>query len=174
MLDATEFSLPTVDEQLGFYQVAKNYYLPGWHQPSTNQFLYVNLDVWNALQPETRSLIETACMAGNAYAIAKAEALQGAVLKRFEAEGVKLHIYHDDVLEAFYGATQTVMKRKSAEDAAVRQGLRLDDGLPEGARALEGTRLPAAQLDARERLRQEPVVRTDRRAPAVAAGAVPE
>ncbi len=68
VLDATEFSLPTVDEQLGFFQVAKNYYLPGWHQPSTNQFLYVNLDVWNGLEDTTKSMIEMACMAGNAYA----------------------------------------------------------------------------------------------------------
>ena len=51
VLDGTEFSLPTVDEQLGFYKVAKYYYLPGWHQPSTNQYLYVNLAAWNKTQP---------------------------------------------------------------------------------------------------------------------------
>ena len=117
VLDATEFSLPTVDEQLGFYQVAKNYYLPGWHQPSTNQFLYVNLDVWNGLEDRTRGLIEMACMAGNAMAIAKAEALQGAVLKRFADEGVNVREYNNDELKAFYAATEKVMKRKSAEDA---------------------------------------------------------
>jgi TRAP-type mannitol/chloroaromatic compound transport system substrate-binding protein len=117
VLDATEFSLPTVDEQLGFHQVAKHYYLPGWHQPSTNQFLYVNLDVWNGLEPVTQSMIETACMAGNAHAIAKGEALQGAVLQRFQDEGVTLHTYSDDMLKAFYDATKTVMERKSAEDA---------------------------------------------------------
>ncbi len=117
VLDATEFSLPTVDEQLGFYQVAKNYYLPGWHQPSTNQFLYVNLDVWKDLSPETQGMIELACMAGNAMAIAKAEALQGAVLKRFAAEGVQVQTYNDDMLEAFYAATKTVLDRKSQEDA---------------------------------------------------------
>lgn len=116
VLDATEFSLPTVDEQLGFQQVAKNYYLPGWHQPSTNQFLYVNLDVWNGLEDETRALIDMACMAGNAMAVAKAEALQGAVLKRFADEGVNVREYTDEQLNAFYGATQTVMARKSEEN----------------------------------------------------------
>ncbi len=116
VLDATEFSLPTVDEQLGFYQVAKNYYLPGWHQPSTNQFLYVNLDIWNGLAPETQATIEMACMAGNAMAIAKAEALQGAVLKKFADEGVQVRTYDDEALKAFYAATKTVMERKSAED----------------------------------------------------------
>jgi TRAP-type mannitol/chloroaromatic compound transport system substrate-binding protein len=116
VLDATEFSLPTVDEQLGFFQVAKNYYLPGWHQPSTNQFLYVNLDVWNGLEDATKATIEMACMAGNAYAIAKAEALQGAVLKRFEEQGVAVRTYTDEQLKAFYDTTKAVMERKSAEN----------------------------------------------------------
>jgi TRAP-type mannitol/chloroaromatic compound transport system substrate-binding protein len=32
VIDATEFSMPTIDIDLGFYQVAKNNYYPGWHQ----------------------------------------------------------------------------------------------------------------------------------------------
>ena len=116
VLDATEFSLPTVDQQLGFFQVAKNYYLPGWHQPSTNQFLYVNLDVWNGLSDATKAMFETACEAGVAYSIARAEALQGAILTDFEEKGVTLQRYDDETLKAFYDATQTVMERKSSEN----------------------------------------------------------
>lgn len=116
VLDATEFSLPTVDQQLGFFQVAKNYYLPGWHQPSTNQFLYVNLDVWNGLEEPTKAMIETACMAGMSYSIARAEALQGAVLAEFEEAGVSVQTYSDEQLSAFYEATKRVMERKSGED----------------------------------------------------------
>jgi len=116
VLDATEFSLPTVDEQLGFYQVAKYYYLPGWHQPSTNQYLYVNLGVWNDLNEQTRALIETTCTAGVSMSLAKAEALQGAVLKRFEEQGVNLTVFPDEMLDAFWEATQTVMARRSEQD----------------------------------------------------------
>jgi len=116
VLDATEFSLPTVDEQLGFYQVAKFYHLPGWHQPSTNQYLYVNLDAWNGLEDATQGMIEMACTAGVAHAISRAEALQGAVLERFEEEGVELVTLSDEILGAFQDATETVMERRSAED----------------------------------------------------------
>ncbi len=116
VLDATEFSLPTVDKQLGFSQVAKYYYLPGWHQPSTNQFLYINLDEWNKLNGQTQSLIETSCMAGNAVALAKAEALQGAVLNEFAEEGVNLRQYDAEMLAAFEDATDDVMARYSEQD----------------------------------------------------------
>jgi TRAP-type mannitol/chloroaromatic compound transport system substrate-binding protein len=84
VLDGTEFSLPTVDDQLGFHKVAKNYYLPGWHQPSTNQFLYVNMAAWGKLKPQTQAQIETTCTAGVIMALAKAEALQGDILAKFE------------------------------------------------------------------------------------------
>jgi TRAP-type mannitol/chloroaromatic compound transport system substrate-binding protein len=116
VLDATEFSLPTVDEQLGFHQVAKFYYLPGWHQPSTNQYLYVNLKEWDKLNDQTKALIENTCKAGVAMSLAKSEALQGAVLKRFKEQGVKLVKLNDEILNAFQQATETVMTRRSEGD----------------------------------------------------------
>ncbi len=115
-LDATEFSLPTVDEQLGFYQVAPYLYLPGWHQPSTNQFLYINLDVWNGLGDQTKAMIETTCMAGNAYSIARAEALQGAAIKRFQEQGTNVRTYTDEQIAAFREAAITVLGAWSERD----------------------------------------------------------
>src|SRR5215207_8469461 len=32
VIDATEFSMPTMDTKLGFHQIAKYNYFPGWHQ----------------------------------------------------------------------------------------------------------------------------------------------
>ncbi len=114
VLDGTEFSLPTVDEQLGFYKVAKFYYLPGWHQPSTNQYLYVNLASWNKLSPATKSLIEVTCTAAVAISLAKAEALQGKTLAFFEKEGVQVKQVNANLLKTFQAATKKVMAGKSA------------------------------------------------------------
>ena len=121
VLDGTEFSLPTVDEQLGFYKVAKFYYLPGWHQPSTSQYLYVGKQHWEGLNDETRALIENTCTAGVAMAIAKAEALQGPVLKKFEAEGVKNVEFSTDILKAFEAATKEVMAEEAANNAQFKK-----------------------------------------------------
>lgn len=115
-LDGTEFSLPSADAQLGFYQVADYFYMPGWHQPSTNQALYVNMDAWNGLSPQTQALLEMACMAANAYAIAKAEAMQGATLKKFAEEGTNIRTYSDEFIAAFREAHKRVIERRSAAD----------------------------------------------------------
>jgi TRAP-type mannitol/chloroaromatic compound transport system substrate-binding protein len=116
VLDGTEFSLPTVDDQLGFDKIAKNYYLPGWHQPSTNQYLYVNLAAWGKLKPQTQAQIETTCTAGVTMALAKAEALQGEMLTKFEKEGVKLHQFNKVMLDAFAKASREVIAEESAKD----------------------------------------------------------
>ena len=116
VLDGTEFSLPTVDDQLGFQKIAKNYYLPGWHQPSTNQFLYVNTAAWAKLKPQTQAQIETACTAGVIMSLAKAEALQGDALAKFEKEGVQLRQFGKPMLDAFAKASKEVLTEESAKD----------------------------------------------------------
>ncbi len=121
VLDGTEFSLPTVDDQLGFDKVVKNYYLPGWHQPSTNQYLYVNLQVWEKLQPTTKALIETTCTAGVTMALAKAEALQGEMLAKFQREGVTMRQFSPEMLAAFAKAAKEVLAEESAKDATFKK-----------------------------------------------------
>lgn len=116
VLDGTEFSLPTVDDQLGFGRVAKNYYLPGWHQPSTNQFLYVNMAAWTKLKPQTQAQIETTCTAAVAMSLAKAEALQGEVLAKFKSEGVTLRQFNKQMLDVFSKAAKEVIDEESAKD----------------------------------------------------------
>jgi TRAP-type mannitol/chloroaromatic compound transport system substrate-binding protein len=121
VLDGTEFSLPTVDEQLGFYKVAKFYHMPGWHQPSTSQFLYIHKPAWDKLKPQTQALIETVCTAGVTMAIAKAEALQAPVIEKFKKEGVKAVTLPEPVLRAFQKATDEVMAEESAKDAMFKK-----------------------------------------------------
>jgi len=123
VLDGTEFSLPTVDEQLGFYKVAKFYHLPGWHQPSTSQFLYIHKKAWENLKPDTQAMIEAACMAGVTMAIAKSEALQAAVIERFQKEGVKAVKLPEAVLRAFQKATDEVLAEEAAKDPMFKKVL---------------------------------------------------
>jgi TRAP-type mannitol/chloroaromatic compound transport system substrate-binding protein len=123
VLDGTEFSLPTVDEQLGFQRVAKFLHLPGWHQPTTNQFLYVNKAAWDRLQEPTKAMIETACQAGVAYAMARAEALQGAVLAKFRAEGITVARLPEGVLRELQVKTNEVLNEQAARDADFKRVL---------------------------------------------------
>ena len=63
-IDASEYSLPIVDEALGFDRIAKINYFPGWHQPFSAAHLAVNKSVWDSLDASQRGVFETACTRG--------------------------------------------------------------------------------------------------------------
>ena len=116
-IDATEFSMPAIDLNLGFYQVAKHYYFPGWHQQATLQDLMINLDTWEGLNDLTKLRIETACDANIANGLAEGEALQFAALEELEGHGVTLHQWSPEILEALHDAWLEVVEEQAAADA---------------------------------------------------------
>lgn len=87
-IDATEFSLPNVDEALGFDRIAKLNYYPGWHQTYTAAHLVVHAEDWRRLSDAERAIIDTACTAGVTRNLAHGEARQGSILAGFPAKGV--------------------------------------------------------------------------------------
>jgi TRAP-type mannitol/chloroaromatic compound transport system substrate-binding protein len=116
-IDATEFSMPAIDEKLGFDKVAKNYYVPGWHQVYTAEHLLVNLDLWNKASKQTKAAIDTACTAGVMRGLAKGEFAQIAALKNFKAKGVQQRQFPEPVLRELQKVTEQVMQEESAANA---------------------------------------------------------
>lgn len=115
-LDATELSFPMIDTLLGFDKIAKNYYFPGWHQPSGFIEFYMNKDKWDALSDANRTAIETTCADINLYTIGVASAAQQEYLTKFRENGVNVARFPDSVLDALRTATAEVYAEKSAED----------------------------------------------------------
>ena len=115
-IDASEFSLPIVDQSLGFNRIAPYNYFPGWHQPATANHLLVNLSVWNDLAKQDQTLIETACSASVTRNLAQTESQQGAVIAGFADIGVSAEILPDSVLKALQQVTQEVLAEEAAKD----------------------------------------------------------
>ena len=116
-IDAAEFSMPAIDLDLGFHQIAKHYYFPGWHQPSSLLELIVNKDKWDALSPRQQSLVEMACGDSIRWGIAEGEAIQFGALQELQSKGVTLHRWSPEILAALESAWQEVVAEESAKDA---------------------------------------------------------
>lgn len=116
VLDATEYSMPTLDEKLGLYRVAKYYYFPGWHQQTSIIELIVNQDKWNQLNQQQQGLIETVCKDVIVKTFTEGEAMQGAALKRMVAKGVQLKQWSPEIIQAFRQTTQQVLQEESLND----------------------------------------------------------
>lgn len=116
-IDATEFSMPAIDQKLGFDRVVKNNYFPGWHQTYTAFHMVVNQGVWSQLAPATRALIDTACTAGVTRSLARGEAIQGAVIAGFADRGVTPRRLPMELLRELETITAQVLGQEAAKDA---------------------------------------------------------
>ncbi|WP_035676075.1 TRAP transporter substrate-binding protein [Azospirillum brasilense] len=98
-IDATEWIGPYDDERLGFHQVAKYYYYPGWWEGGPNVSLYVNLQEWEKLPKAYQSILTAACAEANTYMIARYDAENAKALKRLIAKGTLLRGYPRELME---------------------------------------------------------------------------
>lgn len=116
VIDATEYSMPSMDLDLGFYQVAKHYYFPGWHQQSTVGELLVNRKRWQALSEHHKAILEIACGDSLNWSFVRSEALQYKAMLTLKEKGVKFHRWPDNVLEEFEASWNEVIAEQSAKD----------------------------------------------------------
>ena len=118
VIDATEFSMPTIDIGLGFYQIAKNNYYPGWHQQvSCNEYL-INKARWDALSPAFQAMVTAAATEQVIYTYAETEAANPqAMMEMLEKYGVTNRRWNDDFLATLERHWLSVLEEEAAADA---------------------------------------------------------
>jgi TRAP-type mannitol/chloroaromatic compound transport system substrate-binding protein len=113
-IDATEFANPSLDEKLGFYQVAKYYYFPGWHQQASILDFFINQEVWDGLSDQHKAIIEQACGDMLRQIMAEGEATQWAAMKRMRDEhGVQIKRWPPAILKAYEETWNEVVAEES-------------------------------------------------------------
>jgi TRAP-type mannitol/chloroaromatic compound transport system substrate-binding protein len=114
-IDATEFSMPVMDLTLGFHQVAKHYYFPGWHQMSTFTHLMIAKQKWAELSDTHKEVIKAACEDTMLHMYVEGESVQAKALKEIQSKGVTLHYWPNDVLDAYRKAWGEVIDEQKAK-----------------------------------------------------------
>ena len=122
VIDATEFSMPMMDIKLGFHQVAKFNYFPGWHQQvSCSEFL-MNKAAYDKLPAPYKAMIEVAGQAQVIYTLAESEAMQfDAMAEMRDKHKVQVKRWDDKALAAYEKAWLDVLKEESAKDALFKK-----------------------------------------------------
>jgi len=116
-IDATEFSLPSMDQKFGFYQVAKFYYFPGWHQQATFLELYVNQKKWDSLSDQHKAMIEQACGDLTRDVMAEGEATQFKAMREMQDKyGVQIKKWSPEIMAAYEKAWNEVVAEESASN----------------------------------------------------------
>jgi TRAP-type mannitol/chloroaromatic compound transport system substrate-binding protein len=80
VIDATEWVGPLHDNRMGFYQAAKYYYYPGWHEPGTYLEYFFNKKAYEELPKDLQAILDAACMDNEIWCLAQFDARNGAAL----------------------------------------------------------------------------------------------
>lgn len=116
-LDATEFSMPAIDQALGFDQVVKYNLFPGWHQQFTAQYMLINKDEWNKTTEAQKAMIDASCTAATTLGLAEGEYKNGEVLAGFQEKGVQADQIPREVLKELKAVSDKVMEQEAEKDA---------------------------------------------------------
>jgi TRAP-type mannitol/chloroaromatic compound transport system substrate-binding protein len=117
VIDATEFSMPAMDIDLGFYQVAKFNYFPGWHQMVSIGELLVHKPLWDELSDWHKKIIEVTCNHNIHVNYAETEENNPKAMQiMVDQHGVQLRRWTDEELGVFEEAWREVVEEESARD----------------------------------------------------------
>ncbi|MBM3597663.1 MAG: TRAP transporter substrate-binding protein [Alphaproteobacteria bacterium] len=112
-IDATEFSMPSMDLTLGFHQVAKYYYFPGWHQQSTFGDMIWNKAKWDSLSEAQKAQVTASCDSAVLNGFALSEYAQFAALKELKDKGVNFMTWDKSFLDAYKKAWEEVANEQA-------------------------------------------------------------
>ncbi|WP_421873367.1 TRAP transporter substrate-binding protein [Marinoscillum sp.] len=118
VLDATEWIGPYHDYKMGFHQVAKYYYYPGWHEPGPVLELICNRSKFNELPKDLQEIVRTGAYRLNRWMMAEFDAKNGEYLQKIIDEtDVRLTAFPDDVMSGLKKATTEVIGELIETDA---------------------------------------------------------
>lgn len=100
VIDATEWIGPYHDYLMGFHQVAKYYYYPGWHEPGSCLELIVNKKAFETLPKDLQLLVENTALKYNLSVLSEFEAKNNFYMQKILSESnAELRKFPDEVLK---------------------------------------------------------------------------
>jgi TRAP-type mannitol/chloroaromatic compound transport system substrate-binding protein len=117
-IDATEWVGPYDDEKLGFYQIAPNYYMPGWWEPGPTLTFQVNRAAYDELPVAYQEMLAEVCKEVNLDTLARYDAENPKALQTLiQQHGVQVRSFPRDVIEAAWRETNAYFDAQAAANA---------------------------------------------------------
>jgi TRAP-type mannitol/chloroaromatic compound transport system substrate-binding protein len=120
-IDATEWVGPYDDEKLGFHQIAKNYYYPGWWEPGPSLSFLIHRPAWDGLAAVDREVLRAAAREAAQAMQSRYDARNPAALERLVAAGVTLRPFSEEILAAAQRESIAYLEGLAAGDAGFRK-----------------------------------------------------
>jgi TRAP-type mannitol/chloroaromatic compound transport system substrate-binding protein len=122
IIDATEWVGPYHDYLMGFHEIAKYYYYPGWHEWGTAFEFFVNKKTFDALPKDLQAIVRYATDHINSMTLARFEAENAIHLAKIrELDTVEIRPFPPEVLERVRQESREVVEAFADSDPFARR-----------------------------------------------------
>jgi len=122
IIDATEWIGPYHDYKMGFHQIAKYYYAPGWHESGTALEFFINKKKYDNLPKDLQAIMQTAALRINHWMLSEFETQNSFYLaKLIKEENVDIRQYPEDVITELRGYTEEIISELTAKDSFTKK-----------------------------------------------------
>ena len=122
VIDATEWVGPLHDLRMGFYQAAKYYYYPGWHEPGTYLEYFFNKKAYESLPKDLQHLLDVCCMENEHWVLSQFDARNGAALQTLiNKHKVPIVQFPDQVLAALRKMAVEVVEAEATKSPMAKK-----------------------------------------------------
>jgi len=121
VLDAGEFSTPSMDKDLAFYEIAKYVLGPGVHQIMTMLDVVIAKKSWDALSPDLQEMIKVAAQATTLHMLTKSINADIAALKFFDEKGVERRSLPPEVQKELKKKAFELIDKKAEKDPLTKK-----------------------------------------------------
>ena len=116
VIDATEWVGPWNDLAFGFHKIAKYYYGPGFHEPSSAIEVMISKEKFDALPSDLKAVVEAACTSETSYTVSEFTAGNNiSQTTLVEEHGVTIGSFPDDVIKAAFAHSIDVVRETGNE-----------------------------------------------------------
>ena len=117
VIDATEWIGPYHDYLMGFYQVAKYYYYPGWQEPGGVLEMIANKSKFESLPTDLQEIVRKGIESLNIWMQCEFDSKNSVYLnKLLNEENVQLKVFPTDVLKSFKEKSKEVLLEMIEKD----------------------------------------------------------
>jgi TRAP-type mannitol/chloroaromatic compound transport system substrate-binding protein len=116
IIDATEWLSPFHDSLMGFDEIAKYYYTPGWHEPGTNLEIILNKAAFETLPTDLQAIIKAAASYSGAWIHDQMEAKNAVAYAELLKKGVEIRTFPPDVITELRKLTKEVISELVNKD----------------------------------------------------------
>jgi len=115
-IDAAEWVGPYDDMKLGFHEVAKHYYYPGWWEPGPCLTFLVNRKAWEELPALYQEAFTVAAAEAHQDMTAKYDVKNPAAFAELKTKGIQLHRFSDEIMQAAAKVTHEMLEAQAASN----------------------------------------------------------